>query len=130
MTTATNIVLDASAILAVARNESGCETVKAARTTAILSAVNHMEVVSKLLQHDLSFEEIHRFLAEAFPSVIPFSEQQANLAAQLHAKHRRDNVSYGDAACLALAQHRNLPVLTGDRKWTAIPVSVEVRLFR
>lgn len=124
------VVLDASAILAVARNEPGADVVNAHRANAIISTVNHMEVISKLLRLDIPMTEIEIFLSEAFPSVTAFDHQQATLAAQLHAEHRTSGISYADVACLALAITQNIPVLTGDRKWATISLDVEVRLFR
>lgn len=124
-----SVVLDASAILAVARNEPGADVVNAHRANAIVSAVNHMEVVSKLLRFDIPMNEIEIFLSEAFPSVTAFDHQQATLAAQLHAENRNHRLSYADAACLALAMTQNIPVLTGDRKWTTISLDVEVKLI-
>ena len=125
-----SVVLDASAILAVARNERGADVVKSARVDAILSTVNQMEVVSKLLQHDLPLEEIQRFLTEAFPRVIAFDQHHSDRAAQLHAANRAHHLSYADCACLALAMERGLPVLTGDRKWAMLTVNIEIKLFR
>jgi PIN domain nuclease of toxin-antitoxin system len=125
-----SVVLDASAILAVARNEPAADAVKANRANATISAVNHMEVVSKLLRFDIPMHEIEIFLSEAFPSVTEFDHQQATLAAQLHAENRNHHLSYADAACLALAMTRNIPVITGDRKWSTMALDVEVRLFR
>jgi ribonuclease VapC len=125
-----NVVADASAILAVARREAGMDAVLAARTHAIVSAVNHAEVVSHLLRIDLPFGEVDQFLAEAFPRVIPFDREQADIAGRLHAATRNKNVSYADCACLALAQARMLPVLTGDRKWLELGLQVEIRVFR
>jgi PIN domain nuclease of toxin-antitoxin system len=125
-----SVVLDASAILAVARNEPDADVVNAHRANAIVSAVNHMEVVPKLLRFDIPMNEIEIFLSEAFPSVTAFDRQQANLAAQLHAENRNHRLSYADVACLARAMTRNILVLTGDRKWATVPLNVEVRLFR
>jgi ribonuclease VapC len=125
-----SVVLDASAILAVARNEPGAVVVNAHRANAIVSAVNHMEVVSKLLRFDIPMNEIEIFLSEVFPSVAAFDQQQATLAARLHAENRNHHLSYADAACLALAITRSLPVLTGDSKWKQLTLEVEVRLFR
>jgi ribonuclease VapC len=124
------VVLDASAILAVARNEPGADCVKAERSNSILSTVNHMEVVSKLMQHNILFEDVARFLAEVFPNVTAFDQRQAELAAKLHAANRALSLSYADCACLALGLAMNLPVLTGDRKWSTLVVGVEIRLFR
>lgn len=128
-----SLVLDASAILAVAQRERGAAEVLVHRSVAILSAVNHAEVVSALLRTPLPPHEIDTFLAEAFPQVIPFDRRQADVAAAIHAATRSLKLSYADCACLALAQDCGLPVLTGDGKWATIPVAicaVEVRLFR
>ena len=125
-----SVVLDASAILAVARNERGADAVRAVRNDAVISAVNHTEVVSKLLQYAIPMEEIEHFLSDAFPNVVPFDRQQAESAGQLHARTRCQQLSYADCACLTLAAHCGLPVLTGDRNWTMISLPVEVRLFR
>ncbi|MDP1798012.1 MAG: type II toxin-antitoxin system VapC family toxin [Planctomycetaceae bacterium] len=125
-----SIVLDASAVLAVAHNERGAEAVRAARSNAVLSAINHMEVVSKLLQFALPVEEIDRFLSEVFPNVVPLDREQADSAGRLHARTRSEGLSYADCACLTLAALRGLPVLTGVRKWETLSLPVEIRLFR
>jgi ribonuclease VapC len=125
-----SVVADASAILAVARREEGMEAVLAARTEAIVSAVNHAEVVSHLLRCDLPLAEIDQFLVEAFPHIVPFDREQADIAGRLHAVTRHKKISYADCACLALAQARNLPVLTGDRKWLELDSPVDIRVFR
>lgn len=125
-----SVVLDASAVLAVARNERGADVVRAVRIDAVISAVNHTEVVSKLLQYAIPMEEIEHFLSDAFPNVVPFDRQQAESAGQLHARTRREQLSYADCACLTLAALRGLPVLTGDRKWETVSLTVEIRLFR
>ena len=125
-----SLVFDASAILALALGEQGSDLVRAARPIAIVSAVNHLEVVSKLLRVGLDEAEVLGFLGEAFPRVLPLDRSQADKAARLHARSRELGLSYADCACLALAADRELPVLTGDRKWTRIDLPVEVRLFR
>ena len=123
-------MFDASAILALALGERGSDMVRGARPDAVVSAVNHLEVVSKLLRVGLDEAEVHSFLDEAFPRVVPLGRAQADGAARLHAGSRELGLSYADCACLAFAAERGLPVLTGDRKWTRIDVPVEVRLFR
>jgi PIN domain nuclease of toxin-antitoxin system len=124
------LVLDASAVLALANGEPGAATVMQARHGAMISAVNHLEVVSALLRAGRSFDQVQVFLHELFPAVVPFDLIQANVAAQLHAVTRRWDLSYADCACLALAQLRQLPVLTGDRDWLKAGVDVDVKLFR
>ena len=43
---------------------------------------------------------------------------------------RKVGLSLGDRACLALAEHRRLPVITADRQWRGLDVSIEVRFLR
>ena len=105
----------------------------AARDGAVISAVNHAEIVSKLLRCNLPSDDIEHFLSEAFPHVIPFDLKQAHLTGVIHAKTRPLKLSYADSACLALASLYGIPILTGDRKWSEFSdavISVKVRLFR
>lgn len=125
-----NVVLDASAVLAVANREKGADIVLKARPRGIVSAVNHMEVVSKLLRTKIDANEVTAFLAEAFPVVIPFDSEQADRAGRLHAACREKHISYADCACMALAAIRGLPVLTGDRDWLDLPLGLDIRCFR
>ena len=130
MPAVSSIVLDASAVLAVANKEAGADVVLEARSQAILSAVNHAEVVSKLVQKNVAFEDVQIFVAEVFPRVIPFDLEQATAAGQLHAATRKNELSYADCACITLAAIRGIPLLTGDRKWLQVETPVEIRLFR
>lgn len=124
------VVLDASAILAVAFNEAGCEQVLEYKDSATVSAVNQTEVISKLLRFEMPLPEIETFLSEAFPSVVAFDKRQASLAADIHQQNRHHRISYADASCMALATLNQSPVITGDRKWAEIPLSIAIRLFR
>jgi len=71
----------------------GEEVVKAERSKAIPSAVNHTEVDLKLLWHGLSVAEIDRFLEEAFPNVIAFDRPQANLEAKVYTENKHHTLS-------------------------------------
>lgn len=124
------VVFDASAILAVAFDETGTSVVLEHQPNAIVSAVNHAEVVSKLLRFQMPMKEIAIFLGETFPEVAAFDKRQAEIAGQIHDMHRGAGLSYADCSCLALASQRGIPVLTGDRKWAGLLLSVEKRLFR
>ena len=124
------VVLDASAVLAVAFNEAGSATVMKHRANAFISTANKMEVISKLLRFEMTLEEIDFFLSETFPTVIAFDKHQATLAAEIHHSHRQHQRSYADSSCLALAKSQRIPVLTGDGKWTTLPLEVGVQLIR
>jgi ribonuclease VapC len=66
----------------------------------------------------------------AVKGIVPFSERQARLTAELLPQTRALGLSLGDRACLALAIERELPVLTTDKGWKALRVGVEIRLIR
>jgi ribonuclease VapC len=62
--------------------------------------------------------------------VIPFDAAMAQEAASLLARHRRDGLSLGDAACLACATMLGWPVYTTDWAWSALGLPLEIRQLR
>lgn len=128
------VVLDASAVIALLRDEPGADLVRQALetpdlpapTVALLSTVNLAEVVQHLgpdLPDIIGGER-------AIVSVVAFTDTHARAAAALHQTTRSAGLSLGDRACLALAQASDLPVLTGDRAWATVNVGVDVQLIR
>jgi len=43
---------------------------------------------------------------------------------------RSSGLSFGGRACLALAEHRGVPVVTADRSWQSLNIGIEIRLIR
>lgn len=126
------VVLDASAMLAVLRGESGAETVIRSLTDAAISAVNLGEVVGALTRDGMLPARIQAML-EGFPAeVIAFDRDLAVDAGLLFALTRTAGLSLGDRACLAHARGRAAKVLTADRAWARVAdaVGVEVELIR
>ena len=123
-------VVDASAIIALARGEKGFERVEEFREWSVVSAVNLMEAFSRIVRHDVAPQRVHSFLQQAFPIVIPFDREQSETAAIIHAGSRNLGLSHGDAACLALGSMRKATVLTGDRAWKQVDLGVKIMLFR
>jgi ribonuclease VapC len=124
------VVLDASAVLAVAHREPGAKRVLARSRGAVMSSVNAAEVYSKLLQHGLNASEVASGLLQLVTQVIPFDDTLALQAGTLHARSRDRGLSLADCACLALGQSLGRPVLTADRRWTEIPDVGKVELLR
>lgn len=125
------VVLDASAILTVLNQECGAADVQAAiRAGAIASTVNLSEVVAKLADRGLDEETIREVTEYLQITVVPFDEDQAWRAALLRPSTRSLGLSFGDRACLALAQTLGLPVMTADRAWAKLSVGVTVELIR
>lgn len=123
-------VLDASAMLAFLRSESGKDVVHRYRGNALASAVNVAEVGSRLSDLGASPAEVRRSIGLLAVEVVAFDEEQALATAASRRATRHRGLSLGDRACLELAARRGLPAVTADRAWTALDVDVEVRLIR
>lgn len=130
-------VLDASALLALVREESGAERVDLAiERGAAISAVNWAEVLSKLIETGGDPETV---AARALPAsdsgaggltLVAFDGEQARAVARLRSRTRSLGLSLADRAALALAHSRGLPVLTTDRAWRSLRLSVRIEVIR
>lgn len=125
----TQIVLDASALLALLNSEPGAEVVAAVATRAVMSAVNFSEVVTKLADSGMPEDTIRLVLAGLGLEVMAFDAEQGMTAGLLRVKTRTMGLSLGDRACLALGIFLKLPVLTADQTWIDV-ADVDVRLIR
>ena len=124
------IVLDASALLAVLKGERGKERVLDYLTGSAISTVNLSEVLQKTMESSASPALIIAGVRALGLTFMPFSDSDAEAAAMLRGATQRHGLSLGDRACLALALRLGLPVLTSDRVWQEVNVGVEVRLIR
>ena len=125
-----NIVLDASAMIAFLKDEVGSATVLAAMPDAVISSVNLAEVVTRLIDDGFAFEDVRTAIANTSVDTIGFDYEFAFGAGALREPTRAYGLSLGDRACLALAQRLGIPALTADRQWAHIDIGVEVRLIR
>lgn len=131
MQRASRYLLDASAVLAVLNAEPGAEIVHAALTQgAVVSSVNLGEVVSKLVDANLSEAETNTVLESLEMDVVDFTRAHALQAGLLRSRTRAAGLSMADRACLAVAGSLGLPVLTGDHNWANLDVGVTVELVR
>ena len=124
------VVLDASAILALLRREPGFEKVAAVMNDARVSAVNLAEVGSFLAKAGHSVEQMRATLDSLRLGVVAFDEQQAIEAARLRPLTMSIGLSLGDRACLALAGLSGLPAMTTDRSWATLKLGIEVNVVR
>lgn len=125
-----NLILDASALLALLHEEPGAETVEQGLDGALVSAVNWSEVVQKSLKRQADVSWMREGFAEVGVVFEPFTLAQAELAAQLWDKTRQYGLSLADRACLALAMERKAPVLTADRAWSKLDLGVDIQFVR
>ena len=124
------VVLDASALLALLNREPGHEEIAEVIRDAAISAVNLSEVAAKLADRGMPGEAIREALEGLALEIHDFNQELAFQAGFLHPLTRSKGLSLGDRACLALGQQLNLPVLTTDWIWEELDLGVEVRLVR
>jgi len=118
----TSVVLDASAILALIRDEAGADQVAGHIGRAAVSAVNLQEVIGELLASGLDEATIRELLDELRLDIRAHDSGAAYAAAALHRQTGDHGCGLGDRSCLALALHLGIPVLTADREWRKVKV--------
>lgn len=124
------VVLDASALLALVQDEPGSEHVRPMIPRAAMSAVNFGETVQRLRRGGMPIESVTLLLTTLVPEPVAFDKATAYVAASIHEKTRGQGISFGDCACLALALMRGVPAVTAERKWDKCDVGVEVMRIR
>jgi ribonuclease VapC len=125
-----SVVMDSSALLAVLLKEAGADKVISVLRGSAMSSVNLSEVYTKLLEANISIAEAQKQLERFELDIHSFDELHAARAAALRPITKHLGLSFGDRACLALAQTRALPILTADRDWAKLDIGVEIQLIR
>ena len=97
---------------------------------AVMSSVNWTEVIQKAIARNISIDDLDNELAELGLSFFSFDNQQARIAGSLWQQTKELGLSLGDRACLALAIHLDLPVLTADKIWQQLDIGVSIQLIR
>lgn len=129
-------VLDASALLALAYDEPGAGRVEPAlRGGALIAAVNWAETLSRMAERgepvDVSVPRLRtRITRIGTLLIVPFDEAQAEQVARLRMPTKSLGLSLADRACLALGRLRRLPVLTTDRAWRSLHLSIKIDVIR
>jgi ribonuclease VapC len=124
-----DVVLDASALLAVLRAEPGAERVPRLEGARV-GAVNLSEVVAKLIEDEVPEAEVRRAIGGLELDVHAFDARLAYVAGILRRSTRALKLSFGDRACLALAQSLGAPALTADRSWSRLDLGVAIEVIR
>jgi len=73
---------------------------------------------------------VRTLLEELGLVIVPFSLEQAGLAADLWEQGRKFGLSLADRACLALAMEQNQAILTADKVWIKLGLNIEIDLIR
>lgn len=133
------VVLDASALLAYLQDEPGHESVEEVLAKSVMSSVNWAEVIQKSLSAGVGIEGMLDDLQALGLKVEPFTAEDGELAGSLWKQTRQAGLSLGDVlshsvfdlrACLSLGLRLGVPVLTSDRAWASLHLSLEVQVIR
>lgn len=125
------VVFDASAVIALLRDEPGAGLVRSYVGEAAVSAVNLQEVVKELLITGIGLPVIREMLSELHLDIRPHAAADAFEAAQLAQATQKYGRGLGDRSCMALAIQLGIPALTTDRAWAKLQIpGLEIRLAR
>ncbi len=124
------VVLDASAVIALLRRETGADVVASALPGASISTVNLSEVAAWLSDAGAKDDAVRQTLDGLMLDHRAFDSETAFSSAGLRKTTRKKGLSLGDRACLALALHLKLPALTADKIWAELDIGVDVVLIR
>jgi PIN domain nuclease of toxin-antitoxin system len=125
------VVLDASAILAVLFHEQGAENLtEEILQRAVASTVNLAEVQSKLVNMGRSPEDAWEDTLSLDTAAATFTSEQAKTAGSLIAQTAKMGLSLGDRSCLALAIALGAPVYTTEQLWRNLKVGVPIHVIR
>ena len=130
MKSRTEVVLDASALLALMRAERGAERVAAVIEVAVIGAVNLAEVTSKFVRERVALGTVREWIDALELDIRPFDRELAYAAGALVPATRGHGLSLGDRACLALAGRFGALALTTDRAWSRIDVGIAIEVIR
>ena len=124
----TEFVLDASALMAMLREEPGARKVADAIADAHMSVLNYAEVVSYFIHAGMEEHDIDAMLDPLPIELVPADKDIARLAGHLRGQTAAAGLSLGDRFCLALAKQRGLPAWTADKEWKRIAEAVGVEV--
>lgn len=116
--------------MAVMLGEEGGLAVRKRLPAACISAVNLSEVVAKMTERGIDADAVLESLAELKLDVRVFDAGQAERAGLLRLSTRRHGLSFGDRACLALAESLGCPAITADKAWAELELGIEIEVIR
>jgi ribonuclease VapC len=117
-----SVVFDASAVIALLRDEPGAEIIAAHAGDGLISAVNLQEVVKALLARGAPIEAARAMIEELHLEVRAHGADEAFAAAALYSATREFGSGLGDRTCMALAIAEGLPAITTDRDWLKLDI--------
>ncbi len=124
------VVIDASALLALLNDEPGADVVAEALRQGVISAVNLSEVIARLCGAGMPEKAIRKALQPLGIDIVPFDEEQAYQAGFLRISTQDWGISLGDRACLGLAKKLGIDALTADKAWAELSIGTTIKVIR
>jgi PIN domain nuclease of toxin-antitoxin system len=126
-----SVVFDASAILALLRDEPGADVVVSYVGDGMISAVNFQEVIKELLRRGVPIEAALELLDALHLDIRAHGQLEAVTAAGLYLPTKQYGSGLGDRTCMALAIAEGLPAITADQAWVKVEVAgLHIQLIR
>jgi PIN domain nuclease of toxin-antitoxin system len=122
-------ILDTSAIIALIKNQTGADIVRANLKGSIMSSVNYFEAAA-VLARKMPRDTIASILSKLIAEIIDFDQSQAIESGILYQQTKEFGLSFSDLACLTLAKIKDLPVLTSDKIWLDLNLDLEIKTIR
>jgi PIN domain nuclease of toxin-antitoxin system len=126
----TDFVLDASALVALIRKETGWEEVEHCIPSSLISAVNYSETIYILRRRGMPLEAVRAALSPLITSPAIFDGELAYITASIVESTRGQGISFADCACLALAQFTGATAVTAERRWDQVALDVTIKRIR
>ena len=119
-------ILDASAVLGLIQAEPRANGVLSYLVDGAMSAVNHAEVVGKLVDVGMPATMAAELVDRLHIEVLPFTERHAVVVGELRSRTSRFGLSLGDRACLATGLVEGRHVVTLDRMWAELDLGLGI----
>jgi ribonuclease VapC len=128
----TDVILDASALLALLKNERGADQVASLIANSSMSAINYAEVISHFVHLGMPANEVVAMLSPLPITIVDADQSLAQTAGHLRAMTSKAGLSLGDRFCLALALRETAAAITADQSWKDVSkrLNVEIILIR
>ncbi len=124
----TSAVLDASAVIALLKQERGGGKVAGIVADSSVGVFNQAEVVSHFVHLGAPIEEVRAMLGALPYTVVAADDSLGWEAGLLRAVTSSAGLSLGDRFCLALAKRLGVPAYTADRAWKDVAIAAGVKV--
>lgn len=126
----TDYVIDASAFLAIVRDERGADRASARLRGASMSTVNASEALMRGVEKGIPLDLMLELLVSQDVRFVDFDPDLAVRTAGLRPSTKQAGLSFADRACIATAIARKATVVTADRIWATLDLPCPIELIR